>query len=334
MKKFLLAVLSLLFVYAVITPVHGADTWTLLKDSDGIKSYERSVPGTKLKEFMGVTVIDARMDAIGEALRDVPSFSKWQTDCASAEVEKKYDRNNMVIHMFLTPPVLKQRDLVLRSKTFYDWDNGKALVTFFSTDEVKVPPKDGCVRLTNMKGSYEMTYLGRQKTKFVYKLMVDPQVSFPLTIGMSYAVMKSYPYKTLGKLRILACDKKYANLTQGTEEQKGMDQRAGSEASARTIFINRLQPYVKDKGAFRAVVEGDPEIVKTLVGKGNTYECNRQCTEMAFAAYIDKTVQDKGKCQKLKNNKAFQTDLIDMVETDCGANNMTVDSLVEKYAGK
>jgi hypothetical protein len=334
MKKFLLLVLSLFLVNAVISPVRAAETWTLLKNSDGIKSYERPVPGTKLKEFMGVTVIDARMDVIGEALRDVPSFPKWQTDCVSASIEKKFDRNNMIIFMSLTPPVLKQRDLVLKDRTVYDWDNGKALITFASTDELKVPLKDGCVRLTNMKGSYEMTYLGKNKTKFVYKLMVDPQVSFPVTIGMSYAVMKSYPFKTLQKLRTLVLDKKYENLAKGSEEQKGIDQRAGNEASAKTIFINRLQPYVRDKGAFRAAVDSDPDIPKRLVSMGSTYECNRQCMLTAFDAYINKTVQDKNLCQKARNDKALQTELVDMVETECGADNRTVDSIVEKYKGK
>jgi hypothetical protein len=334
MKRFLFVGISLLLSNAIILPAQASENWTLLKNSDGIRSYERPVPGTKLKEFMAVTVIDAGMEVVGEALRDVQTYPLWLTDCATAKVEKKYDRNSMVIYMALTPPVLKQRDLVLKDKALYDWDNGKANVTFTSTEEIKVPAKDGCVRLSNMKGAFTMEYLGRNKTKFVYKLIVDPQVSFPVTIGMAYAVMKSYPYKTLEKLRTVALNKKYAELAKGTEEQKGIDMRATNEAAARTIFINRLQPYVKDKAAMKAVVEADPEIIKALVSSGNSYECNRQCTVKAFIAYLDKTQSNRNLCQKVRNDRNLQTAMVEMVETECGVDCMTVDTLVGKNNAK
>ena len=75
--------------------VNAAGGWTKVKDSSGIKLYERSVPGTDLMEYMAVTTMDAKMEVIGEALRDVAQYTEWLSDCESARIEKKYDRNTL-----------------------------------------------------------------------------------------------------------------------------------------------------------------------------------------------------------------------------------------------
>lgn len=334
MKKFFPAFLCMLFTITLSSAAYAADGWTSVKQGNGIKSYERPVPGTKLKEFMAVTVIDAKMEVIGEALRDVPSFPKWITDCSSARIEKKYDRNTMVIFMTLEPPVLKQRDLVLKDMAVYDWDNGKATITFNTTDEVNVPLQKGCVRLETMRGVYDMEYLGRNKTKFVYKLLVDPNVSFPVTIGMSYNVMRTYPYKTLEKLKVLVQDKKYAQAAKGTEEEKGIESRARNDAATKAIFTHRLQQYVKDKAALKSIVDADQETIKGITSTGSSYESNKQASTKVYFAYIDKTVPDKDLCNVLKADKGLATDLIDMIESECGADNRTVESIVSTYKAR
>ena len=187
----------------------AAGNWTMIKDSDGIKVYERPVAGTDLMEYMGVALIDAKIEVIGEVLRDVPSYPSWLTDCSFARVIKKYDRNTLVIHIELKPPIIKGRDVVLKDKAVYDWDNGKALVTFTATEEAPIPDNKERVRVTDMTGVFDMEYFGRDKTKFIYKLRVDPAGNIPKKLA--YAVMKNYPYDTLKGLRKEADNKKYRN---------------------------------------------------------------------------------------------------------------------------
>ena len=77
-----------------------------------------------------------------------------------------------------------------------------------STDEVKIPLEKNHVRITVMNGFFQMEYLGRNKTKFIYKLKVDPAGNIPKRVA--YSVMKYYPFNSIKKLKKIVADRKYA----------------------------------------------------------------------------------------------------------------------------
>jgi len=211
----------------VVAAVGAAGGWSIIKNSSGIKVYERAVP-PDLMEYMGVTAIDAKMEVIGEVLRDVPNFNKWQADCFGAQVEKKFDKNTMVIYMVLNPPLIEGRDIVLKNKTVYDWDNSKALITFAATDEVKIPVQKKRTRVTVMKGSYDMEYLGRSRTKFVYKLLVDPAGTFPrngLFSNERISIQHAEDLKKIGRRREI-CQSLRKELKKKQISKKGREMRS------------------------------------------------------------------------------------------------------------
>jgi hypothetical protein len=180
MKK-TLSILSctLMGLIILLQPLSAKNGWKKIKDSSGIKLYERPVTGTNLMEYMAVTTIDAKMEVIGEVLRDVPNWYQWQADCKGAQVEKQINRNDMIVYMVMEPPIIDDRDIVLKTKTVYDYDGGKALITFNATDEIKIPIEEGRIRVSIMDGYYDMAYLGREKTKFVYRPRSTPAGESP-----------------------------------------------------------------------------------------------------------------------------------------------------------
>ena len=193
MKRLIIVVVAvLLWGFSVTGAVNAAGGWNKVKESSGIKLYERSVPGTDLMEYMAVTTMDTKMEVIGEALRDVPQYTKWLSDCESARVEKKYDRNTFIIYIVQNPLLIEDRDIVLKNSSLYDYENGRAIVTFASTDEVKIPLEKNRVRVTTMNGLFQMEYLGRNKTKFIYKLKVDPAGNIPKRVA--YSVKRTCEY--------------------------------------------------------------------------------------------------------------------------------------------
>lgn len=330
MKKHIVKAVMFIFCsFFLAGPVNADSGWTKIKDSSGIKLYERSVPGTDLKEYLAVTTIDAKMEVIGEALRDVPQFPRWVSDCASARIEKKYDRNTFVMYLILDPPFIEKRDIVLKDETVYDYENGNARINFFCTDEVKIPVEKNRTRVTVMNGLYRMEYIGRNKTKFIYKLKTDPAGHIPKRVA--YAVMKNYPFDSLKELRKIVANSKYADLAKGSEEEKQINTRSFNEDSVRKIFGDRLMKAVKNKAAMAEILAADSDAIKSIASSGSSYEVVRKTATDVFYKYFDKVIADKATVEKLKNNKKLTAELTDLVQTANEADDTTVDDVSARY---
>jgi hypothetical protein len=330
MKKHIIAAVTLLFCGLLLADnVNAAGEWSKIKDSSGIKLYERTVLGTDLKEYMAVTTMDAKMEVIGEALRDVPQYPQWLSDCVSARVEKRYDRNTYVLYLVLAPFLIEKRDIVLKNETLYDYENGRAKVTFFSTDEVKIPVEKNRTRVTTMNGLFQMEYLGRNKTKFIYKLKTDPSGKIPKKVA--YAVMKYYPFDALKKLKKIVADSKYSDMAKGSEDEREINARSFNEASVRKIFGDSMIRVVRDKTMMAAILAADSDGIKSIASSGSAYEIVEKTARDIFTKYIDKIVTDKKAQESLRNNRKLHDEITDMVQTDNEADDATVDSIVARY---
>lgn len=331
-KLFTWAVLALSGAMLAPRYARAADGWSRIKDSDGIRVYERAVPGTPLMEYMGVTTIEAKMEVIGEVLRDVPRFRQWLANCQEARVLKNYSRNDMVIYMILNPPVIQVRDIILKDRTVYDFESGKAAISFEATGEMNVPTDGSRVRVTTMKGLFSMDYLGRSKTKFIYRLMVDPAGNIPRKIA--YAVMKNYPYDTLVGLKKMVVIPKYSSMAKGTEEEKQINLRANSEAAIRKILTNRLVKFVRDGDSLRSIIAAENDGIRAIAAADGSYAQIEKTTTDIYLRYFAKTITDREEVEKLKRNRALIAEITDMVISDCGATSLTADGIAAKYRKK
>ncbi|HPV40938.1 MAG TPA: hypothetical protein PKX40_07150 [Spirochaetota bacterium] len=329
--KRLLIILTAFISLVIINEANAGTTgtWSLVKNSSGIKVYERSVPGTDLMEYMAVTAIDEKMEVLGEVLRDVPSYRNWIADCHGAQVEKRYDRNTMAIYLVLKPPIIQERDVALKDKTVYDWDRARAAISFGATEEIKIPLEKNRVRVTMMNGVFDMEFLGRNRTKFIYRLLVDPAGDIPKRVA--YAVMKSYPYETLKKLRTMVPNRKYSDAARGSEEERAIDTRTRNEAYIQNLLFNRLAKFVGNRAALQTIIQNDRNSIKNIVQSGATYESVEKASMKFYFAYLDSIVPDREAARKLKENKKMVGEIIDMIVTDCGASDVSVESIIAKY---
>ncbi len=307
----------------------AAGEWAQVKNSGAIKVYERSVPGTDLMEYMAVTAIDEKMEVLGEILRDVPAYPNWIADCTVARIEKRYDRNTMAIYLALKPPIIQERDVALKDKTVYEWDKGRAAIFFAATGKINVPVKKGCIRVTMMNGIFDMEFLGRNRTKFIYKLLVDPAGSIPKKVA--YAVMKSYPYETLKNLRAMVPNSKYSDAARGTDEERAIETRMKSDAYIRKILATRLSKFVKEKEILLGIINNDKVHIKNVLNAGASYGSIEKASLQFCFTYLDKTVPDKTMAEKLKKNSRLAEEIVEMIVTDCGVPGASVEGLVAKY---
>lgn len=315
----------------MIGAARESDGWALIKNSDGIKLYERPVP-PDLTEYMAVTQIDEKMEVIGEVLRDVRQYHLWMKDCFNAQIVKKYDRNTFIMYMVLTPIIIEKRDIVLKDQTIYDWDKARALITFNATNEIKIPIEENHVRVVIMEGSFDMEYLGRNKTKFVYRLKTDPAGYIPRKLA--YSFMKTYPYDTLKNLKKMLPNEKYARAARGTEEEKAIESRIKNELYVGRVLSTRLSKFVKDKDALQALVAADRDGIRDIMNSGGSYASVEKITTNIFIKYIAGFIMDKSMVNMFENDKTFVAEITDMVISECGAWTPMIEDIAVRYLNK
>ncbi len=192
-------VLLVLSVFITVS-LHAEEPWNLVKDSDGIKVYSRPVPGSDAKEFKGIAEVNAPLEVIREVFRDIPSFPKWYGFCKEIKLLKQDSQDVRVIYFVLeTLGPVKDRDFVVNTKVELDSQAGKLFITMNALKEDLVPRLDKYVRMTDIKGRYEMTRTADDKAEVVYIVKADPAGSIPAFI--SNIMQKDQPFLSLKGLR-------------------------------------------------------------------------------------------------------------------------------------
>ncbi len=207
--KFLKQVIFIIFIVLQSKAlVFGQTDWRFLFDKEGIKVYSRTMSGSTIEEFKGVGVINARIEVIGELLRDVPANKNWMKDCLGSKVIEQINRNNMIIHYLIdTPWPVENRDVVFMSETKVDFKQGKVVSQLKAIQDKRVPPQSGYTRITNMQAGFILEYVDREHTRVTYSVKVDPAGSIPSFLS-NYA-NQEIPFETLRGMKRMVTQKKY-----------------------------------------------------------------------------------------------------------------------------
>ncbi len=194
----------------------------------GIKLYRRSVKGSRIKEFKGVIVMDARVEVIAMVLRDLPGYTRWMSGCKKSEIIETFDENNLIIYYVQKTYGLwfiKDRDVVLKATTEMDWKSGLLTVNVRSIEDPRVPPKKGLVRMTKMTGKWFIEYMDRERARVTWIIMINYAGSIPAFFVNAY--IKNIPYNTLRRMKQIAKEKKYI------------------EAANKSRFKKMVEKYIK-----------------------------------------------------------------------------------------
>lgn len=196
----------MLFSILISTISADAEDWELIKDEDGIMVYTRTISGSNIKEFRGVTNIMAPLDSILGVLNDTEACPKWIHNCKDALKLRDISFNEGYIYQVIDFPFpVKDRDLILQSKMSQDPVSKAITIELTSIPDYISETKNVRIKKSNGKyvikpidnGSFEVTWQhhtepgGRIPSWLVNKLIVDT------------------PFNTLRNLRSLVQDEKY-----------------------------------------------------------------------------------------------------------------------------
>jgi hypothetical protein len=215
MKKLL--IVSILIITAAALRAQGE--WSLVRNSDGIRVFTKPSENSSLDQFMGKTVVDAKLEVVVELIRDVDAQPQWMADCIEARVVKKYTEEDILVYNVTRAPwPVSNRDVVVRSRGGIDVKSGKVSIIFNAVKDSPVPPRSGIVRMTDLLGQWHLKSAGDNKTEVIYIMRANPAGNIPASIANMTS--KNIPFRTLSNMKQMVKKEKYINLAREKYKQQ------------------------------------------------------------------------------------------------------------------
>lgn len=191
---------------SIVTIGSANAQWELVKDEDGIKVYLRTVPGSKIKEFKGVTNINSSLDSILAVLDDTEACPKWIHNCKDPAKLSEISFNEGYIYQVIDFPFpVKDRDIILHSVMTQKADTKQVTIQLNAVPGYISETKN--VRIKKSDGFYLLKPLPGGTIEVTWQHHTEPGGRIPKWLVNSLLV--DTPFKTLNNLRKIVKEEKY-----------------------------------------------------------------------------------------------------------------------------
>ena len=180
--------------------------WELVKDENGIKVFLRTVPGSKIKEFKGVTNINSSLDSIVAVLDDTEACPKWVHNCKDPVKLSEISFNEGYVYQVIDFPFpVKDRDLILHSVMTQNPDTKQVTIRLVAVPDYISETKN--VRIKRSDGFYLLKPLPDGSIEVTWQHHTEPGGGIPM--WLVNALLVDTPFKTLNNLRKIVKGEKY-----------------------------------------------------------------------------------------------------------------------------
>ena len=171
--------------------------WENLGVIDGVKSARKTIKDSPLFAFRGEREADIPLDVLIATFADPKERSHWVDRYADHKTLKKTDYGETYWIRFNLPPLVSDRDYVLKSEAKIDREKGQITIVINSTQHPQAP-EGCCVRAEVKRTVYQFTALSKTKTHLMVEVHTDPKGMLPR--WLVNLIQKSWPSKTLNAL--------------------------------------------------------------------------------------------------------------------------------------
>ncbi len=198
--------LILAFICSIMSTRSVNAQWELAKDKDGIKVFLRTIPGSKIKEFKGITKINSSLDSILAVLYDTEACPKWIHNCKDPlKLSEISFYEGYVYQVIDFPFPVKDRDLVLHSVMTQDANTKEVTIKLTAVADYVSETRN--VRIKKSDGFYLLKPLPDGYIEVTWQHHTEPAGNIPKWIVNSLLV--DTPFKTLNNLREIVKKEKY-----------------------------------------------------------------------------------------------------------------------------
>lgn len=183
--------------------LHAQEEWKLEKEKSGILVYTRKGDDTKLKEYKGITTVDAPIKEVADFINNVGEWDKIMYKCKekSPRVLKQVSKNEYYAYLEISSPFpASDRDAIVLYTNYPPERDGSILIEFKAHPNF-IPEKKGVVRVPEINGYWKLIPVSDKKTKVIHQSLSAPGGKVPAGLANTAAV--DAPFTTLEKLKAI-----------------------------------------------------------------------------------------------------------------------------------
>lgn len=175
--------------------------WEPVTEEEGIRVWQRAVPGTSLVEFRGRGIVKENYQNILAVLANFDRKTEWMESCVGSHLIEALGPGRSVMYNRTGSkfPLVSDRDVVMESKVDVDSAKRRISIDVWSVEHKKMPPVDDVVRMPNLRARWILEVKGPQETRVTYQVRADPGGALPHWVVNLAA--KKMPLHTLRNLR-------------------------------------------------------------------------------------------------------------------------------------
>ena len=195
-------------IFCLVGMLYAQD-WKRGDTKDGITSYTREVPGSKIKALKLEADFEASASQLVAVILDINACTDWLYSTKSCAVVKAVSPSEIYYYSEISFPwPTANRDFVSHLKVVQD-PATKQVTIQAENVSLYVPEKKGIVRIKESTGKWIIRTVAKNKIHIVYELQVDPGGSLPS--WLVNMLSEKGPYESFKSLRKQVKKPAYAN---------------------------------------------------------------------------------------------------------------------------
>ena len=217
------------WTFAQNDPAPGATephkyNWELERTDGPCKSYSSVVTGKDYIAAKAVCDVPARIEIIGTILHDIEEFPAWMADCEATKILKveNEEKDTIVFWLHQHIPILKDRDMVLRTTVNVDYAKGINVIEARTAEDVKYDSGKNVVRMPSFYAQYRLEWIDREHTRVTY--LIDPDLGSGLPTHISNSNIRKIPLRSMQGMMKMAADKKYIEAAKSSKYARWVDE--------------------------------------------------------------------------------------------------------------
>lgn len=298
----------------------AAAPWKIAKTGEGIRAYSRTAEGSPIFEFMAVSVINTRLENIGQVLRDVEAYPQWMAKCRESRLVTKITDNDMIVYIQLDfPAPVANRDLVVKGETVYDLSKARGVVSLGMVKDSPEPERKGVKRMAEFSGTYVFEFITREKTGVRYLYRANPGGTIPAFIINMFS--KQLLYDTLKGLRTMTAKEKYITGAAQSKDRVLFEGIFKDREKVRGIVLSRLNEYCRDRDFIQRLVKsdavvnllayGDGAVLESIFMSGGSRGAILEAAKTIMRTYLAKHTADAALVERVLADQALLDTVID-----------------------